>query len=172
METPKKLDSKVVMAGIVAVVLSVATVLIIQPALAQTNSTASTPQLKGSVSIENATNAFVRDNAKVSFNDAASTAKSQVNNGVVIGGKLTIAQGFLVYTFNVANYDAGTSRIVIVDAGNGSVLYTSNEMPLRYGGLGGFGGCGHHGSYGHWNGMGKQMTTSNGESSDVETTNA
>jgi len=172
METPKNVNSKVVMAGIIAVVLSVAAVLIMQPALAQTNSTASTPELKGSVSIENATNDFVRGNVKVSFNDAASTAQSQVNNGVVIGGKLTIAQGFLVYTFNVANYDAGTSRIVIVDAGNGSVVYTSGEMPLRYGGLGGgFGECGHHGGYGHWNGMGKQMTTSSGESSDVETTN-
>jgi uncharacterized membrane protein YkoI len=171
METPKKVNTKVVMAGIAALVLSVAAVLIMQPAIAQTNSTTSTPELKGSVSIANATNEFVRDNVKVSFNDATSTAQSQVSNGVVIGGKLTIAQGFLVYTFNVANYDAGTSRIVIIDAGNGGVLYTSDEMPLRYGGLGGgFGGCGHHGGYGHWNG--KDMTSSSGESSDVETTSA
>src|SRR5213593_1428509 len=95
METPKKLDSKVVMTGIIAVVLSVAAVLIMQPALAQTNSTASTPELKGSVSIENATNDFVRGNVKVSFNDAASTAQSQVKKEFVIGGKLTIAKEFL-----------------------------------------------------------------------------
>ena len=172
METPKKVNKKVVMAGIMAAVLSVAAVLIMQPALAQTNSTATAPELRGSVSIANATNDFVRDNVKVSFNDAASTAQSQVSNGVVLGGKLTVAQGFLVYSFNVANYDAGTSRIVIVDAGNGSVLYTSDEMPLHYGGLGGFGGCGHHGGFGHWNGMGKQMTSSSDESSDVETNSA
>ena len=40
METPKKLDSKVVMTGIIAVVLSVAAVLIMQPALAQTRALA------------------------------------------------------------------------------------------------------------------------------------
>ena len=173
METPKTVNKKVVMAGIMAAVLSVAAVLIMQPALAQANSTATAPELHGSVSIANATNDFVRDNVKVSFNDAASTAQSQVSNGVVLGGKLTVAQGFLVYSFNVANYDAGSSRIVIVDAGNGSVLYTSDEMPLHYGGLGGgFGGCGHHGGFGHWNGMGKHMTSSSDESSDVETTGA
>jgi len=173
METPKKVNKKVVMAGIMAAVLSVAAVLIMQPALAQANSTSTAPELHGSVSIANATNDFVRDNVKVSFNDAASTAQSQVSNGVVLGGKLTVAQGFLVYSFNVANYDAGTSRIVIVDAGNGSVLYTSDEMPLHYGGLGGgFGGCGHHGGFGHWNGMGKHMTSNSAESSDVETNSA
>ena len=52
--------------------------------------------------------------------------------------------------------DAQTSRIGIVDAGNGSVLYTSGDMPLFFGGQGGGLGCGsgygaggHHMSFGN-----------------------
>jgi hypothetical protein len=63
----------------------------------------------------------------------------------------------LVYIFKLANFDTETSRIVIVDAGNGSVLHTSGDMPLYFGGLGcgggGFGGSGghHHKGFGsHW----------------------
>jgi hypothetical protein len=61
----------------------------------------------------------------------------------------------LVYIFKLANFDAQTSRTVIVDAGNGSVLYTSGDMPLYFGGLGcgggGAGGGHHKGFFGnHW----------------------
>jgi len=123
------------------------------------NGTQAKPNITGSVSIQNATNAFVKNNVKINFNDAANTAKAQMTNGVVTSGRLSEVQGFLTYTFMVANYDAGTMKIVIVDAGNGSVLYTSNDMPLYNGGLGGY-GCGrgphhHFGGFGdedHWKG--------------------
>ncbi len=111
-----------------------------------TNQTNVIPQLKGSVSIQNATNALVKSNIKVSFADAANTAKGQVTNGVVVGGQLSEVQGYLTYVFRVANYNAGTMKIVIVDAGNGKVLYTSNDLTLYNGGLGGGFGCG--GGYG------------------------
>jgi hypothetical protein len=140
------------------------------------NATISTiPELKGSVNVQNATNEFLKENVKISFTDAANTAQSKVDNGVVIGGRLAVVQGYLTCTFNVANYDAGTSRFVIVDAGNGSVLYTSDEIPLHFGGFGGFGGfgCGPHGGFEHWGGMAKNMTSrGSSESSDVETTSA
>jgi uncharacterized membrane protein YkoI len=156
--------------ALLAAALSTTAVLMLQqPALAQSNATSTIPDLEGSVSIEDATNDFIRENVEIDFTGAANIAQGQVDGGTVVGGKLGVMQGYLVYTFNVANYDSGTSRIVIVDAGNGDVLYTSDEMPLHYGGLGGF-GCGRHGGYGHlWNGMGKGMAS---ESSDVETTSA
>ncbi len=137
-----------------------------QPALAQTsNSTGTngttTPTIKGSVSISNATNAFVKANVKIDFNTAANTAKAQMPNSVVIGGRLSNVQGYLVYSITVANYDAGTSRIVIVDAGNGSVLYTSSDMPLYNGGVGG--GC-HHGGFGGGYGMGHHMNSGSASS--------
>jgi uncharacterized membrane protein YkoI len=164
-----------VVALLAAAALSTTAVLMLQqPASAQdqsSNATSTIPDLNGSVSIQNATNDFIRENIQVSFTDAANTAQSQVDGGTVVGGKLGVIQGYLVYTFNVANYDAGTSRVVIVDAGNGGVLYTSDEMPLRYGGFGGFGCDPMHGGFGHhsWNGMGKGMSSG---SSDVETTSA
>jgi uncharacterized membrane protein YkoI len=149
----------VIAATVLAVALSATTLLVLegqQSALAQSNSNysnttssaTSIPQLHGSVSIQNATNAFVKNNIKVSFTDAANTARGQVPNGVVIGGRLSEVQGYLVYTFKVANYDAGTMKIVIVDAGNGTVLYTSNDLPLMSGGIGG--GC--PGGHGGWMG--------------------
>ena len=120
------------------------------------NHTNAIPQLKGSVSIQNATNDFVKNNVKVAFNDAANTAKAQVPNGVVIGGSLSAVQGYLTYIFKVANYNAGNMKVVVVDAGNGKVLYTSNDMPLYYGGLGGGFGCGGYGGhhFRHFGGFG------------------
>ncbi|AIF82232.1 hypothetical protein NTE_00150 [Candidatus Nitrososphaera evergladensis SR1] len=155
-----------VMAGVMAAVLATAAVFMTQPVLAQqgTNSTQSNnnqlqqqqqqgvPQLNGTVNLRDAAKAFLRDNVKVPFDSALNTAKGAVSNGTVIGGQLTVVQGYLVYAFKVANFDADTSQIVIVDAGNGSVLYTSGNMPLHFGGFGGGGyGCarghfsGHHG---------------------------
>jgi uncharacterized membrane protein YkoI len=154
--------NQVVMLAGIAVMAAFAGLLVpqlISQASAQSanNQTATAPQLKGSVSIQNATNEFVTSNVKVSFTDAANTAKGQVDNGVVTGGRLSVVQGYLAYTFSVANYDAGTMKMVIVDAGNGSVLYTSDDMPLYNGGIGGY--CSHRGGFGHgWNGMDKSSS--------------
>ncbi|SRR5579875_3502235 len=159
------INKKTIAFAVLAVALAATAIIVLQeqPALAQTssNSTSSAttiPQLKGSVSIQNATNDLVKNSVKVSFTDAANTALKQVNGGTLTGGHLTVVQGYLVYTFSVANYNAGTQKIVIVDAGNGSVLYTSQDMPLYFGGLGGYGGgCAGMGGYGfrgHHHGMG------------------
>jgi uncharacterized membrane protein YkoI len=160
-----------VMAGVMAAVLATAAVFMTQPALAQqgTNSTQSNKgipqqqqqqqqqsilQLKGSVNLRDAAKAFLRDNAKVPFSTALSTAQGAVSNGTVVGGQLTVAQGYLVYAFKVVNFDAGTSKIVIVDAGNGSVLYTSSDMPMHFGGgFGGGYGCARGHFFGHHGGM-------------------
>ena len=106
------------------------------------------PQLNGSVSIPEQTNQFVQQSVQVPFATALETAQAEVGNGTAISGNLGVVQGYLVYIFKLANFDAETSRIVIVDAGNGSVLHASGDMPLYFGGLGcgggGFGGGGGH----------------------------
>jgi hypothetical protein len=108
----------------------------------------SIPQLNGSVNVRQQSEQFIQDNVKVPFATALQTAQTQVANGTAISGRLGVVQGYLVYIFKLANFDAQTSRTVIVDAGNGAVLYTSGEMPLFFGGgLGcGFGG-GHYGGH-------------------------
>ncbi|MFL6484037.1 MAG: hypothetical protein ACJ70Z_04905 [Nitrososphaera sp.] len=112
------------------------------------------PQLNGSVNVRQQSEQFIQDNVNVPFATALQTAQAQVGNGTAISGHLGVAQGYLVYVFRLANFDAQTSRTVIVDAGNGSVLYTSGDMPLFFGsGPGcGFGSGGHYG--GHHMGLG------------------
>ena len=106
------------------------------------------PQLNGSVNVEQQSNQFIQDNVRLPFATALQTAQTEVGNGTAISGNLGVVQGYLVYIFKLAKFDAQTSRIVIVDARNGSVLYASGDMPLFFGGLGcrggGIGGPGHH----------------------------
>jgi len=116
------------------------------------------PQLNGSVNVQQQANEFIQGNVRVPFATALQTAQAQVGNGTVISGHLGVVQGYLVYTFKLANFDAQTSRIVIVDAGNGTALYTSGDMPLFFGGGGlgcggshggGYGAGGHHMGFGN-----------------------
>ena len=166
------MNRKLLVAGILAGVLSItmARVLLMQSASAQTNNNSTAqisnrtfPQINGSVNIKQQTNKFLQDNVKIPFNTAASTAQSQVSGGVVVGGHLGVVQGYLVYVFNVINYEQNMSKMVIVDAGNGQVLHTSDALPLHIGGLGGFSGYpgrfgSHQGSFGmNLGGMHKGM---------------
>ncbi len=164
---------KAIVAGILAVTMSIAAIFVVQTASAQTGNQTSNeiPQLNGSASIDNATNEFVKANVKVPFNTAEQTALGEVQNGAVISGHLSSVQGYLSYVFKVANYDTGTYKVVIVDAGNGKVLYTSDDLALRNGGIGG--GCWHHGGFGQGKWMDKGATTSgNSMATAVETTSA
>ena len=115
------------------------------------------PQINGSVSVANETSNFINENVKVPFVTAAQTAQGQVTNGTVLGGHLGVVQGYLVYTFFVANTANQTGHLSIIDAGNGEVLYTSEGQPLgsfrhlstyRH-----FGGHGHGGWSGPWKGQ-------------------
>jgi uncharacterized membrane protein YkoI len=119
------------------------------------------PQINGSVSVANETMAFINDNVNVEFVAAAETAQGQVDNARVLGGHLAVVQGYLVYMFFVADTENQTGYKVIVDAGNGEVLYTSEGQPLgsfghfRHEGRHGYGGWGGHwkvhgGGWGFW----------------------
>lgn len=151
-------NKKVAVFGGVAIALAIAALVLpvqLQEISAQvTNSTVPNPmqteipQLNGSVSLPEQTNQFLQQSVQVPFATALETAQAEVGNGTAISGRLGVVQGYLVYIFKLANFDAETSRIVVVDAGNGSVLHTSGDMPLYFGGLGcgggGFGGGGGH----------------------------
>lgn len=117
---------------------------------AQSNQTRTEiPQLNGSVNVREQSNQFIQNNVQVPFATASETAQAEVGNGTAISGSLSVVQGYLVYIFKVANLDAETSRLVIVDAGNGAVLHTSGDMPLYLGGLGCGGGSGGGGGHHH-----------------------
>jgi len=61
---------------------------------------------------------------KIHFSVATAIAENAVTDGQAIKGKLGIVQGFLVFKFGIVDGD-GLFHKVIVDAGNGFTLYTS-----------------------------------------------
>jgi uncharacterized membrane protein YkoI len=114
------------------------------------------PQINGSVSLANEASNFINENVNVSFVEAAQTAQGQVTNGTMLGGHLGVVQGYLVYTFFVADTSNQTGHLVVVDAGNGDVLHTSEGQ--SFGSFGHpmmFGPWGGHGGFGEWHGPGK-----------------
>jgi len=123
--------------------------------------TTAPPQIQGSVNLQQ----LLLSNVGTKFTDAANTAAGSVTSGQVISGGLTQIQGSLVYAFKVT--DGKSLYSVIVDAGNGKVLYTSQAHPLQIGGLLG-NGMGHGGMmHKHGVGMGawKSMQPSTASSS-------
>jgi hypothetical protein len=113
------------------------------------------PQINGSVSLADEASNFINENVNVSFVEAAQTAQGQVTNGTVFGGHLGVVQEYLVYTLFVANTANQTAQVVIVDTGNGNVLYTSEGQPFgSFGHPMMFGPWGGHG-FGEWHGPGK-----------------
>ena len=112
------------------------------------------PTINGSVSLANEANNFINENVKVSFVAAAQTAQGQATNSTVLGGHMGIVQGYLVYTFFVVDAANQTGHLVVVDAGNGGVLYTSEGQSLSsFGNPMMFGVWGGHAS-GEWHGLG------------------
>jgi len=96
-----------------------------------------TPQFQGSINLHQT----IMSNVQTKFSVASDTAESAVNNGKVIGGSLTVAQGYVVYSFKVID-DKNMVYSVIVDPANGKVLYTSPGHQFE---MGGFGMGGHFG---------------------------
>jgi hypothetical protein len=114
------------------------------------------PQINGSVSLANETSNFINENIKVSFLTAAQTAQQQVVNGTMLGGHMGVVQGYLVYTFFVAEIDNQTGHLVVVDTGNGNVLFTSEGQSFgSFGHPMAFGNWDGHGGIGQWHGPGK-----------------
>jgi hypothetical protein len=102
--------------------------------------------LTGSVNVKDAIKNFINENQKVTFSQASETAQNQINNGTVVAGRLGITQGYLVYTFHVLNGGNETMSKVIVDAGDGQVLHTSEAHAMKA-----FDFMHDKGKGGHWN---------------------
>ena len=120
----------------------------------QTSSgTTTPPTIRGSIDLKQ----MITSSIKTKFSDAANTAASAVSNGMVIGGQLTQKHGYLVYQFKVVD-DKNMIYSVIVDAGTGQVLNTSQGHTAN---VGVFLGMDHHG-YGmhkfHMKGLAQQPT--------------
>lgn len=87
------------------------------------------PQIQGSVNLQQ----MLLSSVQTKFSDAANTAAGAVTNGKVIGGSLSVTQGYVVYNFMV--FDGTNIYSVIVDAGNGKVLNTSQGHPMQFGSM-------------------------------------
>ncbi len=119
-----------------------------------TNSPANTaPKIQGSINLQE----NIMSNVKTSFSAAQDTAASAVTNGKVIGGSLTVIQGSVVYDFKVID-DKNLAYSVIVDAGNGKVLYTSQGQSSNFGIFGMGGHCSKGGHIG-WKSQQTPSTT-------------
>ena len=134
---------------LLAMILGVAVIATVGASLAYAQSAGTTPgttspttppQIQGSVNLQQ----MLLSSVHTKFTDAANTAAGAVTNGQVIGGSLTVIQGSVVYNFKV--FDGTNIYSVIIDAGNGKVLITSQGHPMQLGELlgGGHGMCGHH----------------------------
>ena len=110
------------------------------------NSIQEKPQIQGSINLQQ----MVMSSVKTSFSDAQNAAANAIPNGKVIRGGLTMAQGYVVYDFKVLD-DKNLIYSVIIDAGNGKVLYQSQGIQMGKGfmfWMGHGGMChGHHGYF-------------------------
>jgi uncharacterized membrane protein YkoI len=112
------------------------------------------PKINGSVSVGEAIKNFLEENAKISFLTAAQTAQNQIANGTVLGGHLGATQGYLTYTYIIVDSAKDSVYKVIIDAGNGHVIYTSEGQQIGSFGQTMFGPFEHGKGHGGFNGVG------------------
>lgn len=123
----------------------------IPPAANNKNSTqaATMDNIVGSINVRQAAKTFLSEHLHVTLTDASKAAESQ-GNGTAVKGSLGVVHDYLVYTITVANMNDGTIHKVIVDAGNGKVLYTSPANPMDHSSFGRMmDGAFHHHSHHH-----------------------
>ena len=156
-----KLVSKKVLVPAVLAVAVALVVLAIPSALAASSgqgmAMSQMPKINGTVNVGQAMKDFLDNNVKVTLSQAADTAAKQVSNGRAVGGHLHVVQGYLVYSIYVVDSSSQQAHMVIVDAGNGQVLYTSEGHPLgSFGQMSGHWGGPWHGGWwgGPWKGHG------------------
>jgi hypothetical protein len=89
------------------------------------------PKIIGSVNVRDAIKNLFEENVKTSFTKGARTAQDQIFNGIVLGGHIGLTQGFLTYTYCVADHANDRAYIVIIDTGSGEVLYTAQDKHTR-----------------------------------------
>jgi hypothetical protein len=126
-------NKKVIIPTIVGLGLFAVVLTAIGPisAIAEPSGNTQMPTIAGSVNVQQAMKDYLADHRTTSFSAAASIAERQVDNGVILSGQSGVVQGYLAYTFFVVDNKGDTGYKVIVDAGNGQVLYKSDGMSLK-----------------------------------------
>lgn len=96
---------------------------------------AGVPDIKGTIDVGK----DILDKVKVRFAEASAIAESE-GKGTIMNGNLGVQNGFLVYTFSVLS--GNEMKMMIIDAGDGKVLHTSEPIPAEASSLllPGFGG--------------------------------
>ena len=114
------------------------------------------PKINGSVNVGEQLKNLFKQGTKIPFTTATETAQKQVANGTVFGGHLGVTQGYLTYTFFIVDPTSETGHKVVVDAGNGKVLYTSEGFSIASlaSSWKGHGDGSWHGIKESWNGLG------------------
>jgi uncharacterized membrane protein YkoI len=111
------------------------------------------PKINGSVNVGEQIKNFFKEGTKIPFTTATESAQKQIANGIVLGGHLGVTQGYLTYTYFVVDIVKETGYKVIVDAGNGKVLYTSEGQSMAsFGSWKGHADGPWHGFGGPWKG--------------------
>jgi uncharacterized membrane protein YkoI len=91
------------------------------------------PEIEGSANIGEVIKNFIEENRKVSFVGAAETAESALSESKVVHGNFGVIQGYLVYTFLGVDNEEQQKYKIIIDAGNGEILYQSDPIQMKEG---------------------------------------
>jgi uncharacterized membrane protein YkoI len=114
---------------------------------ATTSSTTASPlsNITGSIPLRSTINNALSSKVKTTLNDAITIAqKSAGTNTSATLAFIRPLNGYLVYDVHVRNNSNNTTTAVIVDAGNGKVLYKQTPPSLVIGNF----GLGQHGMFG------------------------
>src|ERR687886_1560952 len=103
---------------------------------ATTASTTASPlsNITGSIPLRSTISSALSSKVKTTLNDAITIAqKSAGTNTSATLAFIRPLNGYLVYGVHVRNNDNNTTTAVIVDAGNGKVLYKQTPPSLKFG---------------------------------------
>jgi uncharacterized membrane protein YkoI len=110
------------------------------------------PNITGSIPLRSTISGALSSKVKTSLSDAIGIAQKSVGpNTSATLGLLRPLNGYLVYDIHVKNNANNSTNAVIVDPGNGKVLYKQALPSLLGGGIGHFGMFG-HGKMGQFSG--------------------
>jgi uncharacterized membrane protein YkoI len=117
-----------------------------------TNPASNLPNITGSIPLRSTISGALSSKVKTSLADAIGIAQKAVGpNTLAILGILRPLNGYLVYDIHVKNNADNTTNAVIVDPGNGKILYNQPLPPIFGGSIGHFGMFG-QGKMGPWSG--------------------
>jgi uncharacterized membrane protein YkoI len=98
------------------------------------------PNIIGSIPLRSTISGALSSKVKTTLSDAIGIAQKTVGpNSSASLGILRLLNGYLVYDIHVKNNADNTTHAVIVDPGNGKVLYNQSLTSLFRGGIGHFG---------------------------------